>query len=74
MKTYNLTWSKGRYLKLMVKEYLLSALGQAKEAYMLRYERDAMLPRSTPQFLLGYLDGRLEEEMRVLDVACGDGD
>lgn len=41
---------------------------------MLRYERDSMIPRSTPEFLLDYLDGRLTARMKILDVACGDGD
>ena len=74
MKTLNLTWSKSQYLKLMAKEYLFGAFGRPKEAYRVRYERDAMIPRSTPGYLLDHIVEFLRDQMTVLDVACGDGE
>jgi len=74
MNSAHSRWSKGRYTRLLIKEYFLSALGRTKEAYLLRYERDSLIPRSTPAFLLDYLEDKLSTHMKVLDIACGDGD
>ncbi|MEW6740162.1 MAG: class I SAM-dependent methyltransferase [Nitrospirota bacterium] len=73
MKNYHLTWNKWRYLGLLIREYFLSAIGKTKEAYLVRFERDAMITRGTPEFILDYVGGYLKPGMRVLDIGCGDG-
>ena len=73
MTTHDYKWSKSRYLRLMAKEYLLRAIRKKTDSYRLRYERDAMFPRRTPEFLLEYVDDWLKDSMSVLDIACGEG-
>ena len=74
-QNYNtsIKWNKYRYVWLVIVEYYFTLLGNLEKVEYYKYERDSMISRGTPPYVLEYIKSYLESGMSILDIGCGEG-
>ena len=72
-KDINTEWNKYFYIWLTIKEYYNSFIGNKDLAEYIKYERDAMIPRSTSSYILDYIKSYIKPGNSILDIGCGEG-
>ena len=61
------------YLWLTIKEYYYTIINNRELSEYYKYKRDSIIPRSTPTYLMDYIEKYLKPGISILDIGCADG-